>query len=111
MQKNLSMVDLTKCKQNLKDEEITELKNIICEFNDGFAFDMKELTGLKVSIEHEILTDPNEPPVRVRPYRISPFEKQAVDNIINEMNEAGIITESNSPTLLLLLSSASPMGT
>ena len=36
---------------------------------------MQELTRTKVGTEHKILTNPNEPPVRVSPYRISPFKK------------------------------------
>jgi hypothetical protein len=87
-------VDLSQC--TLNEGEKHELADILNEFSDVFASSMNDLTGCNIGIEHEIATG-NAPPIRSRPYRINPTERQLIDQTVNELKEAGIITESISP--------------
>jgi hypothetical protein len=87
-------VDLSQCTLNEDDKQ--ELSDILNEFSDVFASSMNDLTGCNVGIEHEIATG-NAPPIRSRPYRVNPTERQLIDQTVNELKQAGIITESISP--------------
>ncbi len=88
-------INLSQC--SLTDLEKQDLIYILHEYKDVFATSMDDLTGCTVGIEHEIITDNNAPPVRCRPYRINPTERKTVDQTVQELKQARIITESNSP--------------
>ena len=84
---DLSQTDLT---QDQKDQ----LKSLLSEFRDVFAFSNYEL-GKTDLIQHHIETE--GPPIKQRPYRVSEKQRQCIEKHVNDMLERNIISESLSP--------------
>ena len=82
--------DISKTK--LKDEEKTELLNLLNSNRNVFsqnAYDLGLYTGTPMQIELK----PGSKPVRAPQYRLSPKQKQIVQNEIQKLLKAGIIEE------------------
>ena len=84
---DLSQTDLT---QDQKDQ----LKSVLPEFRDVFAFSNYEL-GKTDLIQHHIETE--GPPIKQRPYRVSEKQRQCIEKHVTDMLERNIISESLSP--------------
>ena len=80
---------------NLSPQEQSEFKRFLDTNSHLFAKSIKDLTRTNV-IKHKINTIPHNPIAR-GPYRCSPKERQAIEKQIEEMLDANIISESNSP--------------
>ena len=80
--------DLTEIQQS-------QLTNLLQKYRDVFAFTSAEL-GRTDLVQHTIDTG-DSPPVRQRPYRTSPVNRQEIDRQVEEMLEQGIIDHSTSP--------------
>lgn len=76
-------------------EQRRELLDLLTEFNDCFA----TLSGVGRTgvAKHRILTDEATHPTRQSPYRVSPIERQAIENQVREMLRDDVIQPSNSP--------------
>lgn len=75
-------------------ETKNELLNILTEFRDCFAMNLKEL-GCAKNFECVIETSTDEP-ITFRPYRLSHSERQTVREMIEELKSAGVVVDSNS---------------
>ena len=70
-------------------------KGLLAEFYDVFA-EPKQLPPYR-TVDHKIWLQPGSLPVNVRPYRYPYFQKDIMEQLVNEMRTAGIIQLSNSP--------------
>lgn len=85
-------------KEDMKEEYIEGLKKIIFEFRSAFVhskgdignIDRSKLPKVKIKLNTNV-------PVTSHPYRRSPKDRQIIEDIIQEMLEAGIIRPSESP--------------
>lgn len=81
--------------QSLHPTEKVQLKRLLDEYSDIMAASIHEL-GRTDLVEHTIDTGDSKP-VRQRPYRNSPKEREEIQKQVNEMLQAKVIRESNSP--------------
>lgn len=49
------------------------------------------------TIKHEIPTDPNQPPINQKPYRLPEAQKPIIQEHVDDMLENNVIRESRSP--------------
>ena len=72
-----------------------QLRELLEEYKDIFAASVKECrrTGL---VQHRIETG-NAPPIRLRPHRLALAKRQAAEDMVREMLDAGVIEPSDSP--------------
>ena len=92
---NQQEIPLDLSNSDLTSEQGTRLQNVLREFRDVFALSPGELKQTSL-IKHHIDVGDN-PPIRMRPYRLAESQKQIVRDHINDMLERGIIEESISP--------------
>lgn len=79
---------------NLSPSEHFRLKTLLKEFDDCFADSLAEI-GCTPLMEHRIeLTD--ETPFKSKPYRVSPQEREFINDQVEEMLKYGIISHSQS---------------
>ncbi|XP_063830201.1 uncharacterized protein LOC135079474 [Ostrinia nubilalis] len=79
---------------SIEPEYKEQLINMLNEYRDCFAFSVREL-GCVSGAEMEInLNDTS--PVVYRPYRLSNTEREVVRNMVQEMEDSGIIQQSSS---------------
>ncbi|GJS05538.1 retrotransposon-related protein [Tanacetum coccineum] len=71
------------------------LQNLLTTYEDVFA--MPTDLPLQRSHDHAINLLPNTPPVTVRPYRLPPNQKDAVEQMVKELLAAGVIRENKFP--------------
>src|SRR5207249_4594772 len=86
---------IAKIGDSLDENQIMNLENLLQEFKDCFASSLADLSITDV-VTHHIDTG-NAPPLHANPYRVSNAERIEMQNQIDQMLKAGIITESSSP--------------
>ena len=75
-----------------REEQTTEIVNLLKEFQDVFSRDYKDLKCLVHEMgEMKIDTKPDVRPVKKRPYKLAHKYKEIVKNEIDNMLVAGII--------------------
>jgi hypothetical protein len=81
--------------QHIQPEDASKIRTLLEENSDAFASETKELgcTGL---VKHTIDTQ-GQGPIRLRPYRTSPRQREVANKIIDELLENQIIQPSTSP--------------
>ncbi|KAG8301405.1 hypothetical protein J6590_054326 [Homalodisca vitripennis] len=68
----------------LNEEERNSIKALYDEFKDVFRYPDQYLTRTD-TIKHEIPTDPSQPPINQKPYRIPEAQKQIIQEHIDDM--------------------------
>lgn len=96
-----NVVEATKNLQFQINEALTdcqklELEQLLDEFSDIFADDTRSMGFTHVG-EHEILIKEGCKPIKAKPYRVSPKERDIIKTQITEMLENNIIRPSKSP--------------
>ncbi|GKC19510.1 transposon ty3-G gag-pol polyprotein [Tanacetum coccineum] len=74
---------------------IPELDKVVQDFDDVFAL-TTELPPQRIH-DHRIPLIPNAQPVNIRPYRHPPMQKDAIEVMVKELLDSGVIKPSNSP--------------
>jgi dUTPase len=62
----------------------SDLLKMLSKYRDVFALSSSEL-GCATAVKHCIITPPTEPPVKSRPYRVRPQEREIIATKIEEM--------------------------
>ncbi|GJX13302.1 reverse transcriptase [Tanacetum coccineum] len=81
--------------QNKGEEIYPELAKVVDTFADVFSVPT-ELPP-KRSHDHRIPLLPNTQPINIRPYRHPPMQKDAIEVMVKELLNSGVIKPSNSP--------------
>ena len=93
--KKISDLGLQISHEHMDDKTYERLCDLLYQYSDIFATKLSDLTGSNI-IQCHIETKGQ--PFRIRPYRLSPPMRKELDQQLDEMMKAGIITESdNSP--------------
>nr|GEV61137.1 hypothetical protein [Tanacetum cinerariifolium] len=71
------------------------LTQIMEKFSD--VFEVSHELPPKRSHDHRIPLIPSNPPVNIRPYRHPPIQKDAIENMVKELLESGVIKPRQSP--------------
>ena len=79
----------------LSAEEEQQLRALITEFADVFAFEDSEL-GCAIAVKHSIDTG-GHPPIKQQPYRSPVIYREKISQMIDKMRADGIIQPSHSP--------------
>ena len=95
MQSALTAKGISLADTALKGNELDELIKLLYGNIDIMAATLAELPGTDI-MRHRIDTG-DSPPVRKRAYRHSPADKEEINRQVNEMLDAGIIEESDTP--------------
>lgn len=74
----------------------TDLQNLLSLYSDIFETP-NSLPPFREGFDHRIPLNPGSNPISQRPYRYSMIQKDALDSIIKEMTQQGIIQYSSSP--------------
>lgn len=75
-----------------------EIKNLLTEFKDVFAFTVDEMPGIDPSIAHHALqVDPLERPVKQKKRNLGPVRSKAADEEVKKLLDAGFIRECQYP--------------
>lgn len=94
--------EMVNCGAMCTEEEVKTVTQILNEYRECFAFNLKEL-GCTNILAMDIVDDGN--PVVSKPYRASATERETISKIVQEWKEAGLVTETNSayasPVLLV----------
>ncbi|GJR01060.1 putative mitochondrial protein [Tanacetum coccineum] len=72
-----------------------EVEQVLTQFDEVFKVP-KDLPPQR-SHDHQIPLMPNTPPINVRPYRHPPNQKDAIEGMVKELMDAGVIRASQSP--------------
>lgn len=72
-----------------------EGQQLLADFQDVFA-EPKQLPPHR-SMDHRIFLQPGSLPINVRPYRYPYFQKDIIEQLVQEMTECGFIRASTSP--------------
>lgn len=80
---------------NVTDQVKRQFFQIINQYQDVFDWNNDSL-GCTPMIEHRIITE-DVPPIRCRPYRMSPAEVDSLKGEIEKLSNLGVIRPSNSP--------------
>nr|GEX23665.1 reverse transcriptase [Tanacetum cinerariifolium] len=72
-----------------------EVEQVLTQFDEVFEVP-KDLPPQR-SHDHQIPLMPNIPPINVRPYRHPPNQKDAIEGMIKELMDSGVIKASQSP--------------
>nr|GEZ29173.1 reverse transcriptase [Tanacetum cinerariifolium] len=78
-------------------------KNLVMEYtynnkkNFKLVFDVPKELPPKRTHDHMIYLVPNTPPVNIRPYKHPPSQKDAIELMVKELLESGVIRNSQSP--------------
>ncbi|GKC74859.1 hypothetical protein Tco_1120742, partial [Tanacetum coccineum] len=81
--------------QAIKDMLDPKLTKVVDTFRDVFAVPI-ELPP-QITYDHRIPLLPNTQPVNIRPYRNPPMQKDAIEVMVKELLDSGVIKPSNSP--------------
>ena len=92
--KPLKKLDIDLTKSDLNEQQQETLQRLFKKYRDVFAVDQSELEHTNI-IEHHIDLEHNRP-IRSKPYRASPQDRQKIKDHIEEMLEQGVIRESTS---------------
>lgn len=92
---NEKEITLEEIDTDLPEEEVPRLLNVLGQYKDLVARNMKQIgctnkTEMKIELEKTT-------PVHYRPYRTSQAEREQVQRMIDDLKDAEIIEESNSP--------------
>ena len=79
----------------LSDGDEVKFKNLFQKYCDVFAFSDDQL-GRTLLVQHSIDTG-DAMPIKQRPYRTTPENKQEIDRQVDDMLQRGLIQESVSP--------------
>lgn len=82
--------------EHLNKEETESIERICSEFSDIFYLEGDKLTNT-MSIEHEIRTPVEHPPIYQRQYRLPHNQRDEITKQIKQMESNGIIEPSDSP--------------
>ena len=90
----------------LNDEQKGQLRDLVSEFSDCFVNPIDGKLGLTDLVECKIETVPGTVPVCKYPYRLAPHMREAMDKILKDQVDKGLIEESTegawaSPALLV----------
>lgn len=98
--------------EHLNDHEEDALVKLYEEYVDVFKQPNQYLTHTD-TVKHEIPTEPNQPPINQRPYRLPEAQKKIVSEHVRELLDSDIIRESTSPwnSPILLVPKKSTDGT
>ena len=88
-----SLIDLSSAELSPPDKE--ELNTLLIQYQDVFAPTSKDL-GRTAEVQHTIDTG-NATPIKLRPYRTSPMQREEIDKQVDEMLAQNIIQPSVSP--------------
>ncbi|TYJ97218.1 putative RNA polymerase II transcription factor B subunit 1-1 isoform X2 [Cucumis melo var. makuwa] len=77
------------------EEDFPMIKVLLEKYNDIFEIP-RELPP-KRSIDHHILTLPEQKPINMRPYKYGHTRKEVIEKLVTEMLQAGVIRPSRSP--------------
>ena len=80
----------------LTPEEAGQLKNILNQYTDVFVGPDGRL-GCTDLLQHTIRTDPEQPPISQRPYKVGYHARQIIEDQVNELLAQGLIKPSESP--------------
>ncbi|GKB50487.1 reverse transcriptase, partial [Tanacetum coccineum] len=82
---------------NIEAEEThsKDVKVVLEEFDS--VFDVPKELPLKRTHDHRIPLVPNTAPVNIRPYKHPPSQKDAIELMVKELLESGVIRNSQSP--------------
>ncbi len=95
--KKLAMRSGEKVTQSdMSPEEETKLESLLGELGPGFV-GPDGVLGYTDIIEHNIRSRPHTNPVRQRPYRLPPKEREAFEVLLGDLLKQGIVQESVSP--------------
>ncbi|GJY94660.1 putative mitochondrial protein [Tanacetum coccineum] len=72
-----------------------EVEQVLTQFDEVFEVP-KDLPPQR-SHDHQIPLMPNTPPINVRPYRHPPNQKDAIEGMVKELMDSGVIRASQSP--------------
>ena len=82
------------CKLEGITEVTSEVKEVLDQFEE--VFDVPTALPPQRSHDHHIPLIPNTPPINVRPYRHPPNQKDAIEVMVKELLESGVIRPSQS---------------
>jgi hypothetical protein len=86
-------IDFSSCQ--LDDEQKDELHGLLRQFHNLFV-DKPEDVGCCNLLEHEIDVQ-GHPPIRSRAYRVSPEQRDVIEEEVQKMHSKGVIRPSKSP--------------
>ena len=81
--------------KKLSPEEAKQLTDLISEFSDVFALDDTRL-GCMQMVQHSINTG-NHAPIRQQPYRTPVVRRQKLEEMVESMQNQGVVVPSSSP--------------
>lgn len=87
-------IDMLNIGPHVTDAQKNKLLELLNDYRTCFAFDLSELGTTNITEMHIKLND--ESPVAYKPYRLAYSERIVVRNLVNELLDHKIITESNS---------------
>ena len=80
----------------INEEEAQELKELLNQYTDVFVGPDGRL-GCTDLLQHTIRTDPEQPPISQRPYKVGYKARQIIEEQVNELLAQGLIKPSDSP--------------
>lgn len=80
---------------NIDEGHKVQLLDLVNSYRDCFATNLNELGCTDLEKMNIDLSD--DQPIVYRPYRLSQKEREEVQNMVDELSDAGMIRESNSP--------------
>ncbi|GKA81036.1 gag-pol polyprotein [Tanacetum coccineum] len=83
------------CQMESVESVSAEVEQVLTQFDEVFEIP-KDLPPQR-SHDHQIPLMPNTPPINVRPYRHPPSQKDAIEGMVKELMDSGVIRASQSP--------------
>ncbi|GJX89623.1 putative mitochondrial protein [Tanacetum coccineum] len=83
------------CQMESVESVSAEVEQVLTQFDEVFKVP-KDLPPQR-SHDHQIPLMPNTPPINVRPYRHPPNQKDAIEGMVKELMDSGVIRASQSP--------------
>ncbi|GJX19436.1 putative mitochondrial protein [Tanacetum coccineum] len=83
------------CQMESVESVSAEVEQVLTQFDEVFEVP-KDLPPQR-SHDHQIPLMPNTPPINVRPYRHPPNQKDAIEGMVKELMDSGVIRASQSP--------------
>ncbi|GKE48245.1 putative mitochondrial protein [Tanacetum coccineum] len=83
------------CQMESVGSVFAEVEQVLTQFDE--VFEIPKDLPLQRSHDHQIPLMPNTPPINVRPYRHPPNQKDAIEGMVKELMDSGVIRASKSP--------------
>ncbi|GJR56618.1 putative mitochondrial protein [Tanacetum coccineum] len=83
------------CQMESVESVSAEVEQVLTQFDEVFEVP-KDLPPQR-SHDHQIPLMPNTPPINVRPYRHPPNQKDAIESMVKELMDSGVVRASQSP--------------